>query len=86
MTPSSLFPCGLRLIRISSDICLINHENTIPYHTKCLLWPKDHFKARKMSQENTENCPNPGKLFTVIFFEGFPKEYEFPECIYTFES
>ena len=35
----------LKLIRISSDICVINHKNYIPYHTKCVSWPKDHFKA-----------------------------------------
>jgi hypothetical protein len=36
-------------------------KNKIPYHTECVSYPKDHFKAIKKKWEKTGNVPNLAK-------------------------
>ena len=42
-------------------------KNQIPYHTKCVSWPKDHFKAiHNVAREKTDEALEKGTLFVHV--------------------
>jgi hypothetical protein len=65
-----------------SIYCFINHKKIIPYHTECVAYPKDHFKAITKNLGKNGNVPNLAKgggggrgtpkLFPALSREGFP--------------